>query len=143
MEEVEEARQACLLPLPTPGSSSSPRQADFVCKRKRKGKGYIVELEEEEGRVEGTPLPPLLIQRFCQRYNERVKKERGEGGKGGIPFFLYLPLGSSSSPREAGHACKRKREGEEVDCRAGVGGGKGRRNPSTASPHPEVLSEVQ
>ena len=45
-------------------------------KGKRKGKRYIVELEEEERKIERNLLPPLLIQRFCQRCNERVKKRR-------------------------------------------------------------------
>ena len=74
-----------------------------MCKRKRGGGEVdckIVELEEEEGRKvdveleeEGEghqepPLPHILIQRFCQRYNERVKRkrrrsiERGDDGRG-------------------------------------------------------------
>ena len=36
-----------------------------------------------------------------------------EEARRGMPFFLYLPPGSSSSLRDAGYV-KRKKEGEEV-----------------------------
>ncbi len=88
------------LPLPIP-------EKQTMCKGGRKEEEVVVGLEEEEeGKVEGTPsTSSLLSQRSCQKYNERVKRERrrysergeggrGRGGKGGMPFFLHLPPGT-------------------------------------------------
>ncbi len=93
-------RRHAFLPLPIP-------EKQTMCKGGRKEEEVVVGLEEEEeGKVEGTPsTSSLLSQRSCQKYNERVKRERrrysergeggrGRGGKGGMPFFLHLPPGT-------------------------------------------------
>ncbi len=52
-------------------------QRSRLCK-KRTGEGGKARCRARTGagKVEGPPLPPLLIQRSCERYTERVKRKK-------------------------------------------------------------------